>query len=130
MRWIVIQKRLQKPSPRNMGGDMWASKQKAGSRYGLALRLSKDVVDRLRWRDGDRISLAFGLDGDTGVFRLTRVDDDTGYQLRVKKTGIAAMKATVSDATLEAIFPDCKSGYQGTLDTAKADEAMFLVDYA
>ena len=124
-------KRRGPSSPRAMGGDMYFSKQKCSGGYALAVRLSVEVMDRLRWRANDRVFLEFDKHGETGVWTLCLTDDPDGVTILVKKPGSCGlMKVTIPPEHMKLAIPNGPAGYVASLDAVKGDAATFLVDYA
>lgn len=116
---------------RSKGGDMYFSKQKGNYGYALAVRLSSETMDRLRWRHGDRLIMDFDKDGTTGVWTLRRTGDEDGVTIVVKSRGGAGIvKASLPSEDLNRAIPNGERGYVASLDSHKGDVATFLVDYA
>jgi len=128
---LFVMTKKQATGPRSLGGDIYVSKQAAGTNKALAIRIAAPVMDRLRWRSGDKVIAEFDKQGDTGVWTLRRTEDDNGLTISQKKLGNAGqVKSVVSADAMKQAIPNGKTGYVGTLETVKGDSAVFLIDYA
>jgi hypothetical protein len=125
----VLKKRPQ--CPRSAGGDVYVSRQKGcKGRPQLAFRISAEIMNRLRWRDGDGVVLEFDMEGDIGVWTLTPSDLEEALVLHAKSPGSSGLiKATISTANMSLVFPNGKTGYVGQFDELKGGAAKFIVDY-
>ena len=126
----VLKKRPQ--GPRSVGGDIYVSKQKAsGGTHQLAFRISADVMDRLRWRRGDKVIPEFDIEGDLGVWTLTPSDLEEAVVIHAKGPAASGqIKASISPANMDLVFPNGRTGYVGQFAEVKGGVAKFLVDYS
>jgi hypothetical protein len=100
----------------------------------ISITIRQPVMDKCRWRHGDRVVVDFERDATTAVFKLTRTEDvQDGYRLscsKGQKYG-AVIKMTVDEQAVPAVFPDAaKRSLVGTLLRGDANGAAIGVDYS
>lgn len=126
--------RKQNSGPRSVGGDLYVSKQKCSTGIGfqLSFRFSAEVMDRMRWRDGDTFAPEYEREGDIAAWHITpcRADDGVVLHCSSGKKAVGLIKATVSKTELDEIFPGEERGYKFSIDTIKGSGASFLCDYS
>ena len=119
---------------RNAGGDIYVSGISGGksSRFAICVRLSEEILDKLRWRIGDRVFMELERDGTTDTWTFHRVADTDPEGLKIsangKDDGPGTVRRTASQDEISAVFPNCKRGYQGFLMEGDSKRAVFAVD--
>jgi hypothetical protein len=117
---------------RTAGSDVLVSKVKQNGSHGLTVRLSAEVMRRMRWRVGDYVILDFRVANSKGWLTVCRDGSDDALAIRDggRKSGIGLIRATPSDECLAAMFPNCQSQYTGLLEEVNSiEEVCFCISY-
>jgi hypothetical protein len=119
-----------KKSVRSQGGDIYVSKTKQEDRWALCFRFSEEVLNRLRWRAGDRVFAELERDGSTDTWTMTRVPDDNteGMKISPQGHGNGCIRRSCEKDEIDAVFTNCCSGYTGWLVEGDIKRATFAVD--
>lgn len=117
------------------GGDIYVSGIGAGEegRHALCVRFTAEILDRLRWRVGDRVYMELDREGTTDTWTFVRVGEDMdGLKLSAngRGSGPATVRRTCDEDEIKAVFPNCRRGYQGFLVEGDSKRAVFAVDTA
>ena len=118
----------------NKGGDIYVSGISGGSksRFAISVRFSQEILDRLRWRIGDRVYMELDRDGSTDTWTFFRVPETDTEGLKLSgnghKNGPASVRRTTNEDEIAAVFPNCKRGYQGFFVEGDSTKAVFVVD--
>ena len=121
---------------RGAGGDIYVSGIKAGTtgRNALCVRFSEGVMDRLRWRIGDRVYMELDRDGSTDTWTFTRVagDDNSGLKISAngRSHGPGTVRRACDDDEIKSVFANCRRSYQGFMVEGDSKRAVFVVDTA
>ncbi len=117
---------------RSSKSDLYMSKVvNNGRKIGLSIRISRPTMDVLRWRAGDRVTIDFERDGDTGTLLLTRTDsaDDGLCISAIGKTGSGQVRASLELDNVPYMFPNGQRGYHGHCVNGGPSAGEFLIEY-
>jgi hypothetical protein len=118
---------------RKVGSDVYVSKViNNGRKLGLSIRVSRDCMDSLRWRAGDRVLIDFEREQDTGTLTLTRTDSlEEGLCISaLSKGGSGQIRASLEPDYVPVMFPNGRQGYHGQIVHGGPRVGQFLIDYA
>ena len=115
------------------GGDIYVSRiSGGGGRHALCFRFSEQVLDRLRWRAGDRVYMELNRDGSVDEWTFTRVPETDRDGLKMsasgRNDGSATVRRTCDEEEIKSVFTNCRTGYSGFFAEGDSKQARFLVD--
>lgn len=102
-----------------------------GRKIGLSVRLSRDTMDALRWRAGDRVLIDFEREDNSGKLMLTRTDsvEDGLCISALGKSGSGQVRASLELDAVPYMFPNGQNGYHGELVNGGPRAGQFLIQY-
>ena len=119
---------------RGEGGDIYVSGVNGGgtSRHALCVRFTADVLDRLRWRIGDRVYMELDREGSTDTWTFVRVseNDPNGLKISGKEgsDGPGTVRRSCDEDEISSVFPGGRGGYPGFMIEGNGKSAVFAVD--
>lgn len=98
-------------------------------RFSVGIRVSENVMRRLRWIVGDYVRAAF--DDTSKTWSLRRVTDDTGNRLsgQGRKDGAGTVRFAVDEDALAVFGLNGDAGYDCTLVEGDGEAALFRRDF-
>ncbi|MEY3203922.1 MAG: hypothetical protein RLZZ21_253 [Planctomycetota bacterium] len=99
---------------------------KTRPRFSVGLRVSEQVMKRLRWIVGDHVSAAY--DNEAKTWSIRRVADRKGNALsgQGKKGGSGTVRFAVDESQMEAFGIEVGDGYDAELVSDDGDLAVFM----